>query len=119
VPAWSPRDGMAQDASTPSRCYSGALYAVCFSCRVLNPSRWRAELALALPTGSHRPRIYDEADGSSLVVVDCLSPTTAIAFKSQLEGWPFSWAEPDGPRPCVVRRADDSRGSGGTSAFAD
>jgi hypothetical protein len=92
------------------RCYSGALYAVCFSCRVLNASRWRAELALALAADSHTFRIYDEADGSSLVVVDQPDLTNANGFKSQLEDWPFSWAEPDRPRPCVLRRAEGSQG---------
>jgi hypothetical protein len=86
------------------------LYAVCFSCRVLDPSRWRAELALALPTRSHGFRIYDEADGSSLVVVDHPDLTNANGIKRQLESWPFSWAEPDRPGPCVVRRAEESRG---------
>lgn len=92
------------------------MYAVCFSCRVLDASLWRAELALALPTGSHEFRIYDEADGSSLVVVDHPDLANANGFKRQLEDWPFSWAEPDRPGPCVLRRAEESQRIG---KFAD
>jgi hypothetical protein len=81
-----------------------------FSCRVLDESLWRAELARALPTGYHKFRVYDDADGSSLVVVDHPDLASANGFKRQLEGWPFSWAEHERPGPYVLRRAEGSRG---------
>jgi hypothetical protein len=82
------------------------MYSVCFGCRVADAAQWRAELLRALPTGSHTFRIYEEADGSSLVVVDQPDLANANGLKCQLEGWPFSWAEPDPPGPCVLRRAE-------------